>query len=472
MLENIIYFSPLGALLIGILSLWSANYGEYEIYKCFRRGRVFLYISMALGIIFYNKPLLPEITAAAGVLTMFRLMLYAGALAVLFLPRSWFSAMGISGLRYCIFVLFAVFIGSLMITSTNLVLTIVCAFIMMVENFCLLCFDRNKNEMQPIDIIYLATVVVLAVFSSAALLEIAQISPTMSYGSIRQALVANIVQPEVYAAVIVLLIDFVFLSGLAPMHFWLAEGTAKSGLPVLSYLILVPAGMCLACLTRINSEILADVPEYFTLFYKLTALISITIGAIGACSSHNVRKIFTYTTVLQMGIVLLILQKFTIEAYAAACVYSIIYLLPMYGLCSAMFGLKVRGEYLFKLTDFAGVAMKKPFMALMIMLYLFSLIGFPFTLGFIGMFSVLQELMGEPMNYTALYLLLMLLLLSYGFWQLISAMYTANNKIVFDKTDIGIYMMTALGILLSGLMLSDIDYWYFQMTELWKTAAL
>ena len=240
---------------------------------------------------------------------------------------------------------------------------------------------------------------------------------------------------------------FVFLLGLAPLHFWYTETTGQIVLPVFTYFTLIPISTCWGAFIKLNTYVLSAMEPRLILFYQGLGVLTMFVGAIGACSGKNIRKIFAYGAVYQQGIVFLMLQHFTSEALNTAFIYLNIYILAMYGICSCLYGLKNKGEYLFMLSDFEGTAFRRPYLAFAMTIFLFSLIGFPPFLGFLGLFSVVNNLVLHNNFYQLAFLLIALVTLTYSYLQIIKTLYFENSRVTFDRVDRGIYMVVLLTVL-------------------------
>ena len=55
MIEKLIYFSPLAAIIIGVLCLLRINQKDSDIRRCFHTARISLTISFILSVIFFNR---------------------------------------------------------------------------------------------------------------------------------------------------------------------------------------------------------------------------------------------------------------------------------------------------------------------------------------------------------------------------------------------------------------------------------
>lgn len=458
MLENIIYLSPLIVLLSAVFILLFSEHGEEEQFGCFRFSKIMMLTSFVLTIIFYNKPLIVDITTGSKYTLLFECLQYCGGFTLLYLSRKWFASMKISGYVFCGIIFVALLFGSLLIRSHNLLLSMICCLFLMMGNYALLRTNPLKTENTVNERIYLFLLVFCILLTAVCILILHHYGTYFDYSQIKNILLANEHDPFLFVAASCGVTVFVVMLGLAPLHFWFTEMSGKEVLPVLAYFIILPVCSACAGFIRLNTEVFYPLADNFYIFYKSIALMSVTLGAFGVCSGQNVRKILAYGTVFHWGIILLVMQGFSLSAVNAGLIYMLVYLLAMYGICVCLFGLKIKGEYLFLLSDFEGAAYKRPYISAMLTIFIFSLLGIPPFLGFLGVFSALSYLAKHDSFYQFGYIMLMLIILSYGYLQIIKNLYFEKSKENFDRADRGIYIAVLLNALLMIVIMLKPQY--------------
>ncbi|MBR1600455.1 MAG: hypothetical protein IJ677_02630, partial [Alphaproteobacteria bacterium] len=324
MLESIIYLSPLIVLLSSIFILMFSEHNEDEQYGCFKFSKFMMICAFVLTAIFYNKPLIAEVTSGNNYTLLFECMLYSGSFTLLYLSRKWFASMGVSGYTFCGGIFVTLLFGSLLIRSTNLLLSVVCCIFMMMGNYAMLKGNSVKKEIKS-DKIYLTAMVFCFILLGMSLLIFYRYSNSFNYAQIREVLSIYTRNIYLFIAVSAILIVFTFMLGIAPLHFWYTETLGGTFLPLFAYFAIVPICACWGGFIRFNVEAISPFSENLYLFYKFIALISISLGALGACSVQNVRKILAYGTVYHWGIVLLVMQSFSIDAVSTGIIYMFVY---------------------------------------------------------------------------------------------------------------------------------------------------
>lgn len=456
MIEDILYLSPLLALLLGIICIIFRSDTATNISYSFKTARTFLFISFFLEIVFYNKSLIANVTQGSPFTLLFESSLYICAFIVLYLSKKWFTSMNVAGHWFCSCILMSVLYGCLLVESYNLLLTVLMCVLLMLNNFTLIKLFQKNNDSSSNTKIYMIMMFASWILLGFSLIVFYTYSGNLSYNALLPYIDINQQDILISSAVAALVCVFVFMFGMAPLHFWFAEALANTILPVIIYFLLVPVIACFGCFIQLNLHMLAAYQDELLFFYKIISLLSIGIGAVGACSAQNIRKTFAYISVYHLGLILLTLYHFTPKTVDASFVYLFSYLLAMVGICTTLFGLKIKGEYMVTLSELSGAAHKRPYIATMMTLFIFSLAGLPPFLGFMGQFSVLSRLAIYRL-YELAYVLLMSIILAYAYIQIIYTMFK-DNKMPFDRADKGIYAAMLINALVMLFIVVNPQY--------------
>ncbi len=439
MIENILYLSPLWLLTLGIAVLFFCYIRDAAVGTVFRLAKIFIILSFGCSVIFYNRTAFADFLQADKFTLLFETMLFVAMCATLFLSRKWYTSMNVGCALFGCGLLTSGLAGIILIMSKNLGFTWAAFILMAVANYLLFIrADKRKDIYISSRLYAFSAVSVLCLFSIGVLFLYTQ-TQDLSYDILGGYFENGATEITTFLTATILILAFVFFLGLAPLHFWYTETTGQIVLPVFTYFTLVPISACWAAFIKINTLVLSSVEPRLTLFCQGLAILSLFVGALGACSGKNIRKIFAYSTVCQQGIIFLVLQHLTADALNTAFIYLVVYLLAMYGVCACLFGLKNKGEYLFMLSDFEGASFRRPYISAMLTFFLFSLIGFPPFLGFLGVFAVVSDLVFHNNFYQLGFLLAAFLILVYSYLQIVKTLYFENSNIAFDRADRGIY---------------------------------
>ena len=130
------------------------------------------------------------------------------------------------------------------------------------------------------------------------------------------------------------------------------------------------------------------------------AVASLVVGNLAAIAQTNLKRMLAYSTIAQMGFVVLGLASgvvngssdFALNAYSSAMFYAITYVLTTLGSFGLVMLLSRQGFESEQISDLAGLYKRSPWYALVMAIYMFSLTGIPPTAGFYGKLAVLQAM--------------------------------------------------------------------------------
>jgi len=130
---------------------------------------------------------------------------------------------------------------------------------------------------------------------------------------------------------------------------------------------------------------------------------SLALGNVTAVAQTNIKRMLGYSTVGQMGFLLLALlagvvggnTAITAGAYGAAMFYVITYSLATAGCFGIILLVSRAGFEAEQISDLRGLAKRSPWFAFVMTLLMLSLAGLPPTVGFTAKFVVLQALVSD-----------------------------------------------------------------------------
>jgi len=194
-----------------------------------------------------------------------------------------------------------------------------------------------------------------------------------------------------------------FKLGAAPFHMWVPDVYQGAPTPVALLLASAPKLAAFAIAFRLLVE---GVPQLAVDWQRMVALIavaSLAVGNVTAVAQTNLKRMLGYSTVGQMGFLLLALlagvvggnTTITAGAYGAAMFYVLTYALATAGCFGIILLLAREGFEAEEIADLRGLAKRSPWYAFVMTLLLLSLAGIPPTVGFTAKFVVLQALVSE-----------------------------------------------------------------------------
>ncbi|GAA1439160.1 NADH-quinone oxidoreductase subunit N [Nocardiopsis tropica] len=185
----------------------------------------------------------------------------------------------------------------------------------------------------------------------------------------------------VVTGVIAVLAGLLFKAGGVPVHFWVPDVAEGAPAPVAAFVTTVPKIGALVALYRLGDQVLAGAPLDWALLAALLAAASMTLGNLGAFFQTNVRRLLAYSTISQVGYLLMAAAAVGRAELAqpGLLFYLAAYLAANLGAFAVVCALGTR-----TLKEHAGLFRDRPWLALSLVVCLLSLVGTPPTAVFVG----------------------------------------------------------------------------------------
>lgn len=189
-----------------------------------------------------------------------------------------------------------------------------------------------------------------------------------------------------FLAVAMVLIGLGFKVSLAPFHVWTPDVYQGAPAPVVGLMSTAPKAAAFAVLLRFLFSATPSLRPEWILLIEILAVLSMTIGNLGALLQRDVKRLLAYSSIAHAGYLLVAFTSTQQDAVAAACFYTAAYAAMNVGAFLVLTQLGGFGEQARSLDDFTGLALRRPGLAALLSFFLLSLIGIPFTGGFFGKF--------------------------------------------------------------------------------------
>ncbi len=228
--------------------------------------------------------------------------------------------------------------------------------------------------------------------------------------TIGQVTTANQADPMILVFGLVFLVaGLAFKLGVVPFHMWVPD--VVQGAPTAVTILLggAPKLATFAIIIRLLVEALPSMAFDWQQMLMVVAVLSLAFGNITAIAQTNLKRMLAYSTIAQMGFVVLALVVGNIggdttdaaAAYSAGMYYTIIYVLTTVGTFGLIMMLARAGHEAELISDFKGLGKRSPWFAIVMTILMFSLAGVPPMVGFIAKYAVLQAVANAGMVWLA-----------------------------------------------------------------------
>jgi NADH-quinone oxidoreductase subunit N len=188
-----------------------------------------------------------------------------------------------------------------------------------------------------------------------------------------------------YLAVGLMFVGLGFKVASAPFHVWTPDVYEGSPAPVVAFMSTGPKAAAFAVLLRVLFA--TGAPGWFWMVW-VSAVLSMTLGNIGALVQQNVKRLLAYSSIAHAGYLLVAFAAAKQVGISAAIFYAASYAAMNVGAFAVVSHFASAGEKYVTLDDYAGLGRRSPLLAAILTIFLLSLIGIPVTGGFFAKFYV------------------------------------------------------------------------------------
>jgi NADH-quinone oxidoreductase subunit N len=296
---------------------------------------------------------------------------------------------------------------------------------------------------------------------------------SLDLGEVFKAIGTGRLNKEVLTfGVVFVVAGLAFKLGVVPFHMWVPD--VYQGAPTAVTLLIggAPKLAAFAITIRLLVDGMSGLAVDWQQMLIVMAVASLLVGNLAAIAQSNLKRMLAYSTIAQMGFVLLGLSVGVVDgntlsagnAYSSAMFYVVTYVLTTLGTFGLILYLSAQGFESEEINDLAGLAQRSPWLAGVMTVFMFSLAGVPPLVGFYAKLSILQALVSTGMGlhlWLAVYAVLMSLIGAYYYLRVVKVMYFDPPKLDLSlQREFGFSALLALngaavlvfGLLPGGLM--------------------
>jgi len=320
-----------------------------------------------------------------------KLLIFASAIAALVVAPAYFERVRAMRAEYPVLVLFASLGMAIMVSASNLMTLYIGLEMNSLAAYVLAAFLRGDERSAEAGLKYF----VLGALASGILLFgmslVYGFTGTTSYAGIATALTGDLATGATFG-IVFMLAGLAFKISAVPFHMWTPDVYQGAPTPVTAFFASAPKVAALAVTMRVALEAFGQQIPAWQPIVIFAALASIVVGALGAIGQQNIKRLLAYSSINNVGFMLIGLAAATPAGAAAMLVYLAIYVAMTVGSFVVVLMLKDQdGNPVEAIGDLAGLSSERKVLAACFAMLMFSLAGIPPLFGFWGKFVVFQS---------------------------------------------------------------------------------
>ncbi len=181
-----------------------------------------------------------------------------------------------------------------------------------------------------------------------------------------------------------LAVGLIFKVSAVPFHMWTPDVYEGAPTPVTAMFALAPKIAAMALLVRLMVSAFGPLIQDWQQVILAISVMSMLWGGYAAIAQRNVKRLMAYSSISNVGYMLLGLAAGTERGVESVLLYLAIYLFMTGGAFAIILAMRRDGQMVEQLSDLAGLSQTRPLMALAMTIFMFSLGGIPPLAGFLG----------------------------------------------------------------------------------------
>ncbi len=199
-----------------------------------------------------------------------------------------------------------------------------------------------------------------------------------------------------------MMVGVLFKVSAAPFHVWTPDVYEGAPTPVVALMSTAPKVAAFALIVRLLYGVFPLLHPLWMPLMWMVAVVSMTVGNLAALRQQNAKRMLAYSSIAHAGYLLAALAGAGAEPIAAIGFYTAAYAAMNVGIFALMAVVGGYDEHRSTIADYRGVLHQRPVSGGLMLLFLISLIGIPFTGGFFAKFYSFSTAMQGGAGWLAL----------------------------------------------------------------------
>jgi NADH-quinone oxidoreductase subunit N len=228
-----------------------------------------------------------------------------------------------------------------------------------------------------------------------------------------------------------------------PFHMWTPDVYEGAPTPVTALFAVAPKIAAVSLLVSVLMGPFKPLFEQWQQIIVVASVLSMALGAFAALRQQNIKRLMAYSSIGNVGYILLGLASGSEKGIQAVVFYLAIYLVMTLGVFATILLMKRRGVMVEGVNDLAGLGRTHPMMAFALLLFMFSLAGIPPLAGFWGKLYIFMAAVEAKLYWPAVLGVLASVVASYYYLRIVKVMYFDEPGEALDQPVFGVNRVVA-----------------------------
>jgi NADH-quinone oxidoreductase subunit N len=241
------------------------------------------------------------------------------------------------------------------------------------------------------------------------------------------------VAPGVVVGLVFVIVGLAFKVSAVPFHMWTPDVYEGAPTPVTAFFASAPKLAAMALFVGVLIGPFGKLAGQWKQILVLISIGSMALGAFAAINQTNIKRLLAYSSIGHVGYALIGLAAGTHEGVKSVLIYMAIYLAMTIGTFACVLCMRRNGRLVEEISDLAGLSKTQPGMALLLLIFMFSMAGIPIFAGFFGKLYVFLAAIEAGLITLAVIGVLASVVGAYYYLRIVKVMYFDEAAEPFDR---------------------------------------
>jgi NADH-quinone oxidoreductase subunit N len=372
-----------------------------------------------------------------------KLLVLAGALGALLMSFHFLKSEGLNRFEFSILVVLSTIGMMIMVSAGDLIALYLGFELQSLALYVIAAFHRDNLRSTEAGLKYF----VLGALSSGMLLYgcslIYGFSGTVSFVGIGQSVAGGEAPIGMIFGLVFLFAGLAFKVSAVPFHMWTPDVYEGAPTPVTAFFAAAPKVAAMALFVRVAIEAFPEIADQWRQIVVFIAIASMGLGSFAAIGQRNIKRLMAYSSIGNVGYILVGLAAGTAEGVQGVLIYLVIYVVTTLGCFAIIMGMRHKDGALETVDSLAGLGRTNPFMGFVMAMMMFSLAGIPWLAGFFAKFYVFLAAINAQLYWLAVIGVVTSVVGAFYYLRVVKIMYFDEPVTQFERLPIELRAMIA-----------------------------
>ncbi len=323
-----------------------------------------------------------------------KIILYSVSAIVLFCLFSFLNAYNIKQFEWLLVATFSVIGGSVALSSNHFLTLFIGLEISHLSQYLLVAADRDNQQSSEASVKFFTIGAISTGFMLFGISLIYGFTGTNFFNTLYYFFETYVNDFEHAGAIVgmfFVLIGLCFKLPVAPFHTWAPDVYQAAPLPIVLFIGTIPKLITVFSLLHLLTYPFHGIFTYWRYLFVGLSILSMIWGSLAALRQQNLRRMLAYSTVSNMGFLLMGPAMGGEFGLRSAIIYIIFYVLNMVGVFALLIIFERSSKPINDIRDLSGIMHNMPMLGTLFCLFILSLAGIPPLPGFFAKIYVLES---------------------------------------------------------------------------------